>query len=133
MRLAFGMENENLLSDKHFGDSNFYSIYDLADDDKMEFVSKRTNPLIFETDDHEEHDPHKAKKVVALLSDCDVFVAHRMGPNFMKIKSNSDKFPVFASNRDFKITMKSLLVGLDIIKEHLLKRKETGELDMVRL
>jgi len=98
LRVAFGMCDNNLLSDKHFGESEFYAIYDVYEDHHYEFIERRENNAK-NVEEKEHGDPRKLKAVIQTLSDVDILAAFRMGPNYIQIKKNSNKVPFITGTR----------------------------------
>ncbi len=99
LRVSLGMDDENSLSGKHFGDSDFFLIYDIYENGDTIFIEKRKN-------EHMEESVHgdfeKFKKIIKLLEDVDILVAYRMGPNFLNIKERSNKIPYITRTRNFE-------------------------------
>lgn len=105
LRLAFGMEDDYLLSNNHFGESNYFLIIDLYDDGNIIVLEKRKN----ETIEEKHGDFTKFKNIIKILEDVDVFVAYRMGPNFMNIKNNSDKIPFLTRTRNLDESLRIVI------------------------
>lgn len=73
-QIALGVDTEGSLWNGHFGMAAYYYIYDR----KGNLLEKRENPYgVKPGAKHEHHDD--PKKIVALLADCDTFIARRMG------------------------------------------------------
>ncbi|MGB9759899.1 MAG: NifB/NifX family molybdenum-iron cluster-binding protein [Thermoproteota archaeon] len=98
LRVAFGMGSNSLLSDEHFGDSEFYFIYDVYEDHHYEFIERRENTAK-NVEEKRHGDPRKFIAVVQMLRDVDVLAAFRMGPNYVQIKNNSDKVPFITGTK----------------------------------
>ena len=85
LKVAFGMGNDKKLIDAHYGDSEFFAIYEVCEDGSVRLIEERPNSARdFEEEGH--GDPRKFKAVVSQLLDVDVLAAFRMGPNFLRIK-----------------------------------------------
>ncbi|MEA3495069.1 MAG: NifB/NifX family molybdenum-iron cluster-binding protein [Bacteroidota bacterium] len=83
MRTAFASDNGKGFIDRHFGDSDYYYIYEISSN-KIEFIKKISNT----TEEEEIHaDPKKAKGVVTMLKDdsVKVVVSKIYGPNIKRI------------------------------------------------
>ncbi len=101
--IAIGVDGEELY-DGHFGDSPEFLILRCSFDG-CEPVERRKNTTdIEEEEDHEPHhgNPRKFRAVLSLLSDTDVWVAFRMGPNYVRIVRESDKVPFLAGTRNLQ-------------------------------
>ncbi len=71
---------------RHFGDADYYYIYEI-DEDKAEFILEIANNSIEE----EKHaDPKKAKSIVKILKEEDVQVGVNLqfGPNIKRVKKH---------------------------------------------
>ena len=106
MRVAFGMENENYLKDGHYGDSKFFLIYEI-DDGKITLIERRENSAQVNSEKHGDVDKFRA--VISQLQDVDAFAAYRMGPNFVRIRDNTDKKVFFTRARDLKTAINRVL------------------------
>lgn len=86
MKIAFAADNEGSFIDRHFGDSEYYYIYEMTSSG-IEYLKKIENTT--EEDNEEIHaDPVKAKGVTEMLrnEDIRVVVAKVFGPNIKRIK-----------------------------------------------
>jgi len=86
MKIAFATDNGKSFIDRHFGDSEYYYIYEM-NASGIEFVKKIENTT--EEDKEEIHaDPVKAKGVTEMLKneDIKVVIAKIFGPNIKRIK-----------------------------------------------
>lgn len=110
LRVSFGMDDETTLSSKHFGDSLFFLIYDIYENGNFEFIEKRWNSSTIE---NEHGDINKFRSIVSLLSDVDVLVAYRMGPNFLNIKNNSNKIPFLTRDKNFQRSLELVIKNFD--------------------
>ncbi len=84
LRLAIGTDDGRNFMGRHFGDAEFYEVFDLSPDG-WEPVCRVTNDL----DEEEGHaDPKKAKGVVGILREqgVQVAVSKVYGPNIKRIK-----------------------------------------------
>ncbi len=128
IRVAFGMEDELTLTEEHFGDAEFFKIYDVYEDGRVEYVDSRDNKTP-EEEEHEEHhgDPRKFRAVISLLEDCDVLAGFRMGPNFLRIRDKSDKVPLLTETRVLREAVAKILLKFDEIWEQVReKRKDSN-------
>ncbi len=83
LRMAIASEDGYELYGGHFGDSNYYLIYDL-NGERFEFIEQIKNS----TKDFKEKkhgDERKALKVSDLLNECEVFCGRAFGPNIKRI------------------------------------------------
>ncbi len=88
MKTAFATDNGKSYINRHFGDSDYYYIYEISDSE-ITFLKKISNTT--EEDDEEIHaDPKKAKGVTEMLKDenVKVVVSKIYGPNIKRIRKN---------------------------------------------
>lgn len=88
MKTAFATENGKSVIDRHFGDQNYYHIYEMSSSG-VEFIKKIENTT--EEDNKEIHaDPIKAKGVTQMLKtqDIKVVIAKVFGLNIKRIRKN---------------------------------------------
>ena len=84
IKVAFATDNGKTFMDRHFGDAEFYDIYEI-DENNADYL-KRINNTTEEEDVHA--DPKKAKGITGLLKEEDVkvVVSKIFGPNIKRIK-----------------------------------------------
>lgn len=111
MRVAFGMEDDEHLTAGHYGDSRFFLIYDI-ENGEARFVEKRPNRAA-DMAEEEHGDVRKFRAVISQLEDVDVLAAFRMGPNFVRIRDNTNKKVFFTRTRDLKEALKRLMEEID--------------------
>ena len=87
--VACGTSDGELLTDDHFGESKRFYIFRL-DNFHSELVTKLDNTSKEEDEDPTHGDPQKAKQVSDILLDhsVNVVLAHKMGPNVVRISKN---------------------------------------------
>ncbi len=115
--VACGTSDGEKLTDDHFGESEYFDIYDL-DDYEPRFVKKVENDTREEDEDLGHGDPGKAKEVSQILKDesVNVVLAHQMGPNIVRI---SKRFvPVIYRGREV-----DRAIGLLLDNIHLVERE----------
>ena len=85
LKIAFATDDGKTFMGRHFGDSHFYDIYEL-DENQASFLKRIENTVDEEEDVHA--DPKKAKGISALLLDekVTVLVSKIFGPNIKRIK-----------------------------------------------
>ncbi|HDI86495.1 MAG TPA: dinitrogenase iron-molybdenum cofactor [Candidatus Korarchaeota archaeon] len=112
IRVALGVdETGERLSREHFGDSHAFLIYDVHRDGRVEFVERRPNSAL-DVEEREHGDPEKFRAVANLLSDVDVFLAARMGPNYLRIKG-SGRYPMVIGFASVDEALRALLDRID--------------------
>ncbi len=84
-KVAFATDNGKTFMGRHFGDAEYYYIYEI-DDKNAEFIKKISNTTEEEEDVHA--DPKKAKGISNLLleENISVVVSKIFGPNIKRIK-----------------------------------------------
>ncbi|WP_148883576.1 NifB/NifX family molybdenum-iron cluster-binding protein [Thermococcus aciditolerans] len=124
LKVAFGMENDETLIDAHYGDSEFFAIYEVYENGSVKLLEKRHNRAKdFEEEDDGHGDPRKFKAVVSQLLDVDVLVAFRMGPNFLRIRDKTNKVAFFTRTRDLKIALQRVVENFDDLWEQTQAKK----------
>ncbi len=122
--MAFGLEDELTLTGEHFGDARFFRVYDIYEDGRVEFVEDRENRTP-EEEEHEEHhgDPRKFQAVIETLRDCDILAGFRMGPNFLRIRDNSDKVPYITGKQKLREAVAKILLDFDKLWEQVREKR----------
>ncbi len=112
MKVAVSTNDGKEITKDHFGDGEFFLIYELGD--KLTLLEKRKNT----SPPEEEHgSKEKAKGISDILSDIPIFLGYQFGPNIMRIK---DKFlPVVSRERNIGKALELLKKYEDKIKEEL--------------
>ncbi|ASJ12756.1 NifB/NifX family molybdenum-iron cluster-binding protein [Thermococcus thioreducens] len=120
LKVAFGMENDETLIDAHYGDSEFFAIYEVCEDGSVKLLEKRHNKAKdFEEHDKGHGDPGKFKAVINQLSDVDVLAAFRMGPNFLRIRDNTNKVVFFTRTRELSVALQRIAENFDDLWEQV--------------
>lgn len=127
MRVAFANDNGKEFMDRHFGDANFYDIYDI-DIDSANFLKRIKNTT--EEDDENIHaDPKKANGVVGLFKGegVQVLVSKVFGANIKRMKK---KFVcVLTSDKSIEAGIKKLQESLIIIENEWVKGEARNHLN----
>jgi len=126
--VAFATDNGKSFINRHFGDANYYFIYEISKS-KIKFINKIKNT----TNDSEEEihaDPKKAKGVAELLKNERVttVVSKIFGPNIKRIRK---KFVcILMDNDDFSECTKIIQEKLDVITEEWRKGEIRDHINM---
>ncbi|ASA77710.1 NifB/NifX family molybdenum-iron cluster-binding protein [Thermococcus sp. 5-4] len=124
LKVAFGMENDETLIDAHYGDSEFFAIYEVCEDGSVKLLEKRHNKAKdFEEEDESHGDPRKFKAVVSQLLDVDVLAAFRMGPNFLRIRDKTNKVAFFTRTRDLNLALQRVVENFDDLYSQVQAKK----------
>ncbi|NJE62397.1 NifB/NifX family molybdenum-iron cluster-binding protein [Thermococcus sp. 21S7] len=124
LKVAFGMENDETLIDAHYGDSEFFAIYEVCENGSVKLLEKRHNKARdFEEEDDGHGDPRKFRAVVSQLLDVDVLAAFRMGPNFLRIRDKTNKVAFFTRTRDLKIALQRIVENFDDLYSQVQAKK----------
>ncbi|AEK71998.1 iron-molybdenum cofactor-binding protein [Thermococcus sp. 4557] len=124
LKVAFGMENDETLIDAHYGDSEFFAIYEICEDGSVKLLEKRHNKAKdFEEEDDGHGDPRKFKAVVSQLLDVDVLAAFRMGPNFLRIRDKTNKVAFFTRTRDLNLALQRFIENFDDLYSQVQAKK----------
>lgn len=125
LKVAFGMEDDETLTDAHYGDSEFFAIYEVCEDGTVRLIEKRHNKAKNLEEEHDEGhgDPRKFKAVVGQLLDVDVLAAFRMGPNFLRIRDKTNKVAFFTRTRDLKLALQGIIENFDDLYSQVQAKK----------
>ncbi|HEW94409.1 MAG TPA: dinitrogenase iron-molybdenum cofactor [Thermoprotei archaeon] len=96
IRVAIGVCEDDTLCMSHFGDLDYYMIYDVyveGGDIDFKFVEKRLDKAK-EVMEKVHGDPNKFKAIINVLPDVDVFAGLMFGPNIRLILSKTSKMPI---------------------------------------
>lgn len=117
LKVAFATDNGKTFIGRHFGDADFYDIYEI-DRDRANFIKRIDNTVDEEEEVHA--DPKKAKGISKLLLDenVKVVVSKIFGPNIMRIKK---KFVCILMKEN------SIETCIEVIKSNLLTIAEEWE------
>ena len=113
MKTAFATDNGKTFIDRHFGDSDYYYIYEISTSETT-FIKKISNTT--EEEDEEIHaDPKKAKGVTEMLKDenVKVVVSKIYGPNIKRIRKNF--VCILMNDEDISDSIKIIQQKFDII------------------
>ena len=118
LKVAFATDDGKTFMDRHFGDAEYYYIYEM-NKENAEFIKKINNTTEEEEDVHA--DPKKAKSIAKLLKQeqVQILVSKVFGPNIVRIKK---KFVCIL------IKEKSIKNSIDIIKSNYLTIAEEWEM-----
>ncbi|WP_297068855.1 NifB/NifX family molybdenum-iron cluster-binding protein [Thermococcus sp.] len=130
LKVAFGMESDEMLIDAHYGDSEFFAIYEICKDGSIKLLEKRLNKAK-DFKEKEHGDPRKFKAVVSQLLDVDVLAAFRMGPNFLRIRDKTNKVAFFTRTRDLKLALQRVVENFDELWEQVGEKKRAIEKPIV--
>ena len=88
MKTAFATGDGKSFTNRHFGDNDYYYIYDISETESR-FI-KRINNTTVTIEEKEHADPAKAKGVTGLLKEenVKVVVSKVYGPNIKRIRNN---------------------------------------------
>jgi len=125
LRVAFGLNARNELTEEHYGDSDKFAIYEFYEDGSYRLIEYRENKAKEVEEEHEEHhgDPRKFKAVLDQLRDIDVLAGFIMGPNLRRIKSVSDKVPFLTRTRDLDLAIKKVIENFDELWRQVQEKK----------
>lgn len=117
IRVAFATDNGKTFMGRHFGDADFYDIYEI-DGNKANFIKRIDNTVDEEEEVHA--DPKKAGIIADLLKQekVQVAVSKIFGPNIMRIKK---KFVCILMKEN------SIETCVEVIKSNLLTIAEEWE------
>ncbi len=115
LRFAFATDDGKTYMDRHFGDADYYDIYEISSNENK-FIKRISNT----TEDDDEHihaDPVKAKSVVDMLKieNIQVVASKIFGPNIKRIKK---KFVcVLFNDEQISDSIKIIQKNIDVIND----------------
>jgi predicted Fe-Mo cluster-binding NifX family protein len=128
MKIAFASDDGKSFIDRHFGDSEYYYIYEMKASG-IEFIKKIDNTT--EEDDEEIHaDPVKAKGVTEMLKkeDIKVVIAKVFGPNIKRIRK---KFVcILMNDTDISESVKKVQQKSDLILSEWNKGEDRNHINL---
>ncbi len=86
LKVAFATDDKKNLVNKHFGDAEFYLIYEISKDE-INFVEKRQNTST-EEDERFHGDPKKANKMGTIMKGVQVLCNKQFGKNITRMSKN---------------------------------------------
>ena len=109
LTVAVATDQGESFVDRHFGDADFYYIYEI-DKNKADFKMKITNNSV---EERKHADPQKAKSIVKILKEKDVQVGVNLkfGPNIKRVKRHF--VPVLIDTSDIQKGLKKLSDNYD--------------------
>ena len=126
MIIAFATDDGEKTMERHFGDAEYYNIYELINGS-----FKMIGQIVNTTEEEEGHaDPVKAKGIVELLleKNVEVGVTKVFGPNIKRVKKHF--VPVLVSAETIEESLKVILDSVDIIEKEILKGDKREYIDL---
>ena len=121
IKLACGTDNGTEFTDKHFGSSKYFLIYEFNLETKdLRFLKRIENS----TPEEEHGDIKKAKSVSELLKSVFVLIAFRYGPNIIRIKKRF--VPIISREKNIEKTLNKVKLFSNKIKSEIEIEKEKG-------
>ena len=131
MKLAFATDDGKTFIDRHFGDAEYYDVYEISGADS-EFIKRITNTT--EEDDESIHaDPEKAKGVAGLFKNenIKVVVSKVFGPNIKRIKK---KFVcVLMNDNSILESIKKIQQNIHVVDNEWSKGEKRNHLNLKEL
>ncbi|MGQ4894102.1 MAG: NifB/NifX family molybdenum-iron cluster-binding protein [Candidatus Njordarchaeia archaeon] len=122
IKVAFGLDEGGNLANKHYGDSDKFAIYEFSEDGTYRFIENRENKAR-DLEEHQHGDPRKFQAVISQLNDVDVIAGYWFGPNFVRIKKNSDKLPILTKTRSLKEAITKISKNFENIWQDLSEKR----------
>lgn len=92
VKVAVGSNDKVRLSDKHFGMSKFFIIFEVDENNNFKKVEERENPY-----GEDKHKHAETEEIMEVLKDCDVLIGKSMGKESQRrIKEEWNKTPIVA-------------------------------------
>ncbi|AEM79229.1 NifB/NifX family molybdenum-iron cluster-binding protein [Thermoanaerobacter wiegelii] len=96
IKVAIGTNDKVHLSDKHFGMSKYFIIFEVDENNSYKKVEERENPYGGDKHKHAETD-----EIMEVLKDCQVFIGKAMGKESQRrIKEEWNKTPIVVKDVD---------------------------------
>ncbi|MBN2261229.1 MAG: dinitrogenase iron-molybdenum cofactor biosynthesis protein [Clostridiales bacterium] len=126
MIIACATDDGKKFIERHFGDADYYVIYELIDG-KFVMIDRIVNT----TEEEEQHaDPVKAKGILDLLHEKNVQVGITkvFGPNIKRIKKHI--VPVLVSSDDIEEGLKKVLENIESIRYQIELKDKRSHVDL---
>ncbi|MCK4529983.1 MAG: dinitrogenase iron-molybdenum cofactor biosynthesis protein [Candidatus Marinimicrobia bacterium] len=126
IKVAFATNDGNTYNDTHFGDSDYYDLYELSETEAV-FLERITNTVDEEEEVHA--DPKKAKGIMNLLvkNGVHTVISKVFGPNIKRIKK---KFVcILMNNVCLDDSISFLCKNLESVHNEWAKGEERKHLD----
>jgi len=124
MRIAIGSNDGKKIVSSHMGMAEYFYIYDLSKDGKLDFVEKRKNTS---PDEEGKHGiAEKMKACMEIFKDADVIIGRKMSPNFMKIAANTKFQPVIIEIDEISDIMRKIVDSFDKLSG-LVEQRKNGD------
>ncbi len=124
-RVAIGTIDGATVIDDHFGESEKFLVFEVFQNGEYELIDERKNES-----PKEEHGKHgleeKRSKVVEIVKDCDMIVAGRKSPSYIKLRDKSKIVPAISKISKIDEFFTALNERFEEIYE-LIEKKRTGE------
>lgn len=110
MKLAVSTEDEKSITKDHFGEGEYFLIYEISSQG-YRLLEKRENT----SPEEEEHgSEEKARGIMGILEDVPVLLGYQFGPNIMRIKRNF--LPIVSRERRIVDALKMLCENYETVK-----------------
>ena len=126
MIIACATDDSHNFIDRHFGDADYYLIYELTDG-KFVMIDRIMNT----TEEEKQHaDPIKAKGIIDLLLEKNVQVGLTKvyGPNINKVKKHI--VPILISTDDINSGLEKVLENINMIEDQIASKDEKSPIDL---
>lgn len=104
MKIAVGTDDKKTIRKKHFGESQYYLIYEILNAEIFS-TEVRENPHVCKG----EHQHGQAVKLLELLHDCDIFMGRSMGAKSLAQIANKNIDAIITSIEDVHQAIESYL------------------------
>jgi predicted Fe-Mo cluster-binding NifX family protein len=122
LKIAFGTDDGKVFTEKHFGDSKVFMIYEF-DNEGFKFVEKRNNTKF----DEETHgSAKKASHITEQLKDIPVLGAKVFGPNITRIRKLF--IPIITHMNTIELALNKLHTLIEKIEENLKNNNEENDI-----
>ena len=110
IRVALGSDDGKSILPDHMGQAKDFYVFDISEDGSSVSVDVRKNTS---PEENRHGLDEKRVSVTGILEDCDVLLASRMSPNFVKLRDRTKFQPVISKISDIEDCMKLLAANFD--------------------
>lgn len=89
-KICIGTNDNRSIANTHLGDTSFFNIYELYNNQEFKFVKQIVNSS--KDMDHSKED--KMRSIIRLIGDVEVLVSKQKSPNFIKISQKTKYLPI---------------------------------------
>lgn len=120
IRICIGSNDKDSIAKSHLGDTEYFYIFDLFENDEIKTVDVRIN----DAKELDHSASNKMKEILNIIKDAEILVAWQKSPNFLNIAKKTKYQPVVVKAEKINDVLNILQNAFVGLKELADKRKE---------